>query len=136
MARPRKMPKTRTRTVTKFKTRHIRERMRSFRSRHSSKVDHATTILTGVGAGALTSTVTQLLAKNTGFKYPVWLNPMIGGIAGLLAGKHVGHSWNRGVEAGIAGAVTAFAEDRVISGQPILNLNLGSSQQSIGGTVY
>ena len=137
MARRKGFTKTRTRTITKFKTRrvNVRGRIRSFRSRHSGKVDHMSLIAAGAGAGAITTTAVQLAQKN-GIALPNWASLALSAISGLLVGKHIGHSWNKGVESAIASVATSYIENKVVSGQPILNLSLGSGSGSMGGNVY
>lgn len=137
MAR-RKSQKTRTRTITKFKTRRInvRGRMRSFRSKHSGKVDHAVLITAGAGAGALVTTLLQILRKN-GIAVPPWADYLGSGIAGFLTGKHISKNNMKALECALAGVGTSYVENRVTSGQPILNLSLGGgSSGSMGGNVY
>lgn len=137
MARKGSRRKTRTRTVTKFKTRirNVRGRMSGFRARHRSKADHVALIASGAGTGALVTTGIQIAQKN-GVNVPSWVSKVISFGAGLLVGKHIGHSWMKGVESGLSAVATSFAEDRVISGQPLLNLNLGGQSPTIQGQVY
>lgn len=137
MARRKGQTKTRTRTVTKFKTRfrNIRARGRSFRSRHAGKVDHAVLITAGAGAGALTTTVLQLLRKN-GVAIPQWADYLASGVTGFLTGRHISKNNMKALESAIAGVGTSYVENRVVSGLPILNTGLGNGSGSMGGNVY
>ncbi len=131
--------RVRTRTVTRTRTRfrNIRGRISGFRARHRSKVDHVALISAGAGVGALITTGIQIAQKN-GMAVPSWLSKVLSLAGGTLLGKHIGHSWTKGIESGISAVATSFVEDRVISGQPILNLSLGGGGQQMlpQGSVY
>lgn len=132
-----KSQRTRTRTITKFKTRfrNVKGRARSFRSKHSGKVDHAILITAGAGAGALTTTVLQILRGN-GIAIPAWADYLASGVTGFLTGRHISKNNMKALESAMSAVGTSYVENRVVSGQPILNLNLGSGSGSIGGNVY
>lgn len=129
----------RTRTVTKIRTRRLsglRSRARSFRSRHSGKVDHAVLLTAGAGAGAITTTLMQI-ARKQGINIPAWADLVASGITGFLTGRHISKNNMKAVESSIAGVATSYLENKVLSGQALLSLNLNNgSSQNNQGVVY
>jgi len=137
MARRRGKTRTRTITKTRFRTR-MRGGFSRLRHRMSSghKMSHVSAITQGVGVGSLSS-IGVTLARKNGAALPTWASPVVGLIIGLLTGKMSMHSWGRAAEVGITSAITAYVEDRVISGQPILgSVQSGGLTQLTGGSVY
>jgi len=138
MAKPRQKmarPKILYRTKFKTKTRHIYSKLRSRHKTGHGKLDHATVILEGAGIGGLTSIGSTALM---GTEKPNWLAPVISFFAGLGIGKMQTKKWGKALEEGLTAMGTAYATDRITTGEALLPSlqSIGQGGGIIGGVIY